>query len=131
MTCQYSRLNKDGAAVLLTAHQAGLISRIQDYPSNTFKNNILTLANVAKFCELPTILTIRFEHGPSSPMVSELKRIFPDAPQIVRPGQINAWDNEDFVAASKGLGNLLSNHIPLHRGLMTSDGARAGNGESV
>jgi nicotinamidase-related amidase len=28
----------------------------------------------------------------------------PDAPCIARPGQINAWDNEDFVQAVKGTG---------------------------
>jgi nicotinamidase-related amidase len=30
--------------------------------------------------------------------------MFPDAPYISRPGQINAWDNEDFVAAVKKTG---------------------------
>ncbi len=34
----------------------------------------------------------------------ELKDLFPDAPYIARPGQINAWDNEDFVAAVKATG---------------------------
>jgi nicotinamidase-related amidase len=34
----------------------------------------------------------------------ELKQTFPDAPSIARPGQINAWDNEDFVAAVKATG---------------------------
>jgi len=34
----------------------------------------------------------------------ELKEIFPDAPFIARPGQINAWDNEDFVQAIKATG---------------------------
>ena len=29
---------------------------------------------------------------------------FPDAPYIARPGQINAWDNEDFVKAIKDTG---------------------------
>lgn len=28
----------------------------------------------------------------------------PDAPYIARPGQINAWDNEDFVNAVKATG---------------------------
>jgi nicotinamidase-related amidase len=27
--------------------------------------------------------------------------LFPDAPYIARPGNINAWDNEDFVNAVK------------------------------
>ncbi|MEL7509588.1 MAG: isochorismate family cysteine hydrolase YcaC [Cyanobacteria bacterium J06554_1] len=202
----YNRLNKDDAAVLMVDHQAGLVSLVQDYPPNEFKNNILALANVAKFFNLPTILTTSMEEGPNGPLVSELKEAFPDAPYIARPGQINAWDNEEFVAAVKatgkkqliiagvvtdvcvafvalsaieagfdvfvvtdasgtfdegvraaawdrmsaagvqlinwfavacelhrdwrndmeGLGNLLSNHIPLYRGLMMSYLARAG-----
>jgi nicotinamidase-related amidase len=34
----------------------------------------------------------------------EIKQAFPDAPYIARPGQINAWDNEDFVGAIKTTG---------------------------
>jgi nicotinamidase-related amidase len=30
--------------------------------------------------------------------------MFPEAPYIPRPGQINAWDNEDFVKAVKDTG---------------------------
>jgi hypothetical protein len=53
---------------------------------------------------LPTILTTSFENGPNGPLVPELKALFPDAPYIARPGQINAWDNEDFVKAIKATG---------------------------
>ena len=70
---QYNRLNKDTAAVLLVDHQAGLVSLVQDYPPNEFKNNILALANAAKFFNLPTILTTSFEKGPNGPIVPELK----------------------------------------------------------
>lgn len=101
---QYNRLDKDKAAVLLVDHQTGLISLVQDYPPNEFKNNILALANAAKFFNLPTILTTSFEDGPNGPLVPELKETFPDAPYIARPGQINAWDNEDFVAAVEATG---------------------------
>lgn len=34
----------------------------------------------------------------------QLVEMFPDAPYIARPGQINAWDNEDFVKAVKATG---------------------------
>jgi hypothetical protein len=34
----------------------------------------------------------------------ELKQMFPEAPFIPRPGQINAWDNEEFVKAVKATG---------------------------
>ncbi|MEM9568507.1 MAG: isochorismate family cysteine hydrolase YcaC [Cyanobacteria bacterium P01_E01_bin.34] len=101
---QYRRLNKDDAAVLLVDHQAGLVSLVQDYSPNEFKNNVLALANVAKFFDLPTILTTSFESGPNGPIVPELKELFPNAPYIARPGQINAWDNDDFVEAVKATG---------------------------
>jgi nicotinamidase-related amidase len=104
MTKPYNRLNKDDALVLLIDHQAGLISLVQDFTPNDFKNNVLALANSAKFFGLPTILTTSFENGPNGPLVPELKELFPDAPYIPRPGQINAWDNSDFVEAIKATG---------------------------
>lgn len=101
---QYKRLSKDDAVVLLIDHQAGLISLVQDYSPNEFKNNVLALAELAKFFNLPTILTTSFENGPNGPLVPELKEFHPLAPYIPRPGQINAWDNEDFVKAVKDTG---------------------------
>ena len=103
-TATYNRLNKDDALVLLVDHQTGLISLVQDFSPNEFKNNVLALADLARFFELPTILTTSFETGPNGPLVPELKEMFPDAPYIARPGQINAWDNEDFVKAIKATG---------------------------
>lgn len=100
----YKRLDKNDAVVLLVDHQTGLISLVQDFSPNEFKNNVLALADLAKFFELPTILTTSFEQGPNGPLVPELKAMFPDAPYIARPGQINAWDNEDFVKAIKATG---------------------------
>lgn len=104
MTQDYVRLNKDDAAVLLVDHQAGLLSLVRDIDPDKFKNNVLALANAAKYFNLPTILTTSFEDGPNGPLVPELKEIFPEAPYIARPGQINAWDNEDFLAAVKATG---------------------------
>jgi nicotinamidase-related amidase len=101
---RYHRLSKENAAVLLVDHQSGLISLVQDHSPAEFKDSVLALADVAKFFELPTILTTSFEDGPNGPLVPELKQMFPDAPFIARPGQINAWDNEDFVAAVKETG---------------------------
>ena len=101
---KYNRLDKDKACVLLVDHQAGLMSLVQDFGPDEFKNNVLALADLAKFFNLPTILTTSFEQGPNGPLVPELKEMFPYAPYIARPGQINAWDNADFVAAVKKTG---------------------------
>lgn len=104
MSKPYTRLDKDNVAVLLVDHQTGLLSLVRDIDPDKFKNNVLALADLAKYFNLPTILTTSFEDGPNGPLVPELKEIFPSAPYIARPGQINAWDNEDFVKAIKATG---------------------------
>lgn len=103
-TFKYNRLSKDDAVLLLVDHQAGLISLVQDFSPNEFKNNVLALAACGKYFGLPTILTTSFEAGPNGPLVPEIKAMFPDAPYIARPGNINAWDNEDFVKAIRKIG---------------------------
>ena len=104
MSNVYKRLDKANAAVLLVDHQSGLMSLVRDIQPDQFKNNVLALADLAKYFNLPTILTTSFEDGPNGPLMPEIKAIFPDAPFIPRPGQINAWDNEDFVKAVKATG---------------------------
>ena len=101
---QYHRLNRNEAAVLLVDHQSGLTNLVHDFTPDDFKNNVLALAAAAAYFKLPTILTTSFEDGPNGPLVPELREIFPHAPLIARPGQINAWDNEEFVAAVKATG---------------------------
>jgi nicotinamidase-related amidase len=101
---QYRRLDKNDAAVLLVDHQSGLCNVVGDFSPDDFKNNVLALADSAMYFKLPTILTTSFEDGPNGPLVPELRQIFPNAPYIARPGNINAWDNEDFVKAVKATG---------------------------
>ncbi|WBF43518.1 isochorismate family cysteine hydrolase YcaC [Serratia rubidaea] len=100
----YVRLDKEQAAVLLVDHQTGLLSLVRDIDPDKFKNNVLALADLAAYFNLPTILTTSFETGPNGPLVPELKAQFADAPYIARPGNINAWDNEDFVKAVEATG---------------------------
>ena len=100
----YPRISKDEAAVLFVDHQTGLVSLVQDFTPDAFENNVLALADIAKYFALPVILTTSFENGPNGPIFPALKMLFPDAPLIARPGQINAWDNDDFVNAVKKTG---------------------------
>lgn len=104
MNKPYKKLDKDNAVMLLVDHQAGLLSLVRDIDPDKFRNNVLAMADLAKYFQLPTILTTSFEQGPNGPLMPELKSLFPDAPYIARPGQINAWDNEDFVKAIKATG---------------------------
>ncbi|MBK8957511.1 MAG: hydrolase [Proteobacteria bacterium] len=104
MTQPYRRLDKAQATVLLVDHQAGLLSLVRDIEPDKFRNNVLAVADLAAYFKLPTILTTSFEDGPNGPLMPELKQKFPQAPYIARPGNINAWDNPDFVAAVKATG---------------------------
>ena len=97
-------LSADAAALLLIDHQVGLLSLVGDYTPEEFRNNVLALAGCGKTFKLPTILTTSAETGPNGVIMPELKKMYPDAPYIPRPGQINAWDNEDYVAAVKKTG---------------------------
>jgi len=103
MSKAYTRLDKNNAAVLMVDHQAGLLSLVRDIDPDKFKNNVLALADLAAYFKLPTILTTS-EDGPNGPLVPELKEKLSKAAFIPRPGQINAWDNEDFVKAVKATG---------------------------
>ncbi|WP_296405877.1 isochorismate family cysteine hydrolase YcaC [Psychrobacter sp.] len=100
----YNRLNKDDAVVLFVDHQSGLLSLCRDMPAADFKNNVMAMAKITDYFDLPAIMTTSFEQGPNGPMIPELKEMFSDAPYIARPGQINAWDNKDFVKAVKDTG---------------------------
>lgn len=104
MSAAYRRLERNQAALLLVDHQAGLLSLVRDIEPDRFKNNVLALADLGRYFQLPTVLTTSFEEGPNGPLVPELRQIFPEAPFIARPGQINAWDNEAFVQAVKATG---------------------------
>ena len=73
-------LEKDEAAVLLIDHQSGLCNIVGDFSPDEFKDNVLAVADAAKYFDLTTILTTSFENGPNGPLVPELKDLFPAAP---------------------------------------------------
>jgi len=53
MSKDYSRLDKNNAAVLMVDHQAGLLSLVRDIEPDKFKNNVLALADLAAYFKLP------------------------------------------------------------------------------
>ena len=101
---KYVRMDKDQAVLLMVDHQTGLFSLVQDMEPAEFKNNVLALGALAKFFKLPVVLSTSLAEGPNGPLLPEIREMFPDAPLVHRPGQINAWDNEDFRNAVKKTG---------------------------
>ena len=60
-----------------------------------------TGGSIGKVFGLPTVISTSFAEGPNGLLISELAALYPDIPVVPRPGEINAWDNPDFVAAVK------------------------------
>lgn len=100
----HERLTPDNCVFAFVDHQTGLMNLVENTSAVTYKNYVIALAETAKVHGVPVVLTTSAETGPNGPMLPEIVEMFPDAPLISRPGQINAWDNADFVAAIEATG---------------------------
>lgn len=98
------RYRPDNCVFAFIDHQTGLMSIVDNDEPVSFKNFVVGLAQTAKLHNVPVVLTTSAETGPNGPLLPEIIEMFPDAPLISRPGQINAWDNDDFVNAIKKTG---------------------------
>ena len=59
---------------------------------------------MATLAKLPVITTASVPQGPNGPLIPEIHQYAPHAQYVARRGEINAWDNPDFVAAVKATG---------------------------
>lgn len=97
-------IDPEQAAMLLIDHQSGLFQTVQDMPMTTLRRHAAALAKMATLAGLPVITTASVPQGPNGPLIPEIHRYAPHAQYVARKGEINAWDNPDFVAAVKASG---------------------------
>jgi nicotinamidase-related amidase len=97
-------INPNDAAMLLIDHQSGLFQTIGDMPMPILRNHAAALAKMASLAKLPVITTASVPQGPNGPLIPEIHANAPHATYVARKGEINAWDNPDFVAAVKATG---------------------------
>lgn len=100
----YDRLTPENAALLLVDHQTGLSNGVQDQSVPEYLTAVAGLVKFAKAFKLPTVITTSASDGPNGPVLPVITQTLPDAPVIHRPGEINAWDNAEFVAAVEKTG---------------------------
>ncbi len=100
----YERLAADNAAVLFIDHQTGLSNGVQDQSVPEYTTAVTALAKLAKTFKLPSVITTSAADGPNGPVLPVITELLPDAPLVHRPGEINAWDNSEFVDAVKKTG---------------------------
>ncbi|NUO72706.1 MAG: isochorismatase family protein [Frateuria sp.] len=97
-------IDPDDAVMLLIDPQRGLFQTIQDMPFTDVRSNAGTLAKVAALAKMPVITTASVPQGPNGPLIPEIHQFAPHAQYVARKGEINAWDNPEFVAAVKATG---------------------------
>jgi nicotinamidase-related amidase len=98
------RLTPENCVFAFIDHQTGLMNLVDNADAVTFKNYVVGLAKTAKLHKVPAVITTSAEDGPNGPFIPEVLALLPDAPVVPRPGQINAWDNADFVKAIEATG---------------------------
>ncbi|KEY73896.1 hypothetical protein S7711_06103 [Stachybotrys chartarum IBT 7711] len=101
---EYERIDRNNAALLIVDHQTGLFSVVRDFSPAEFSQQILAHAALGRMFDLPTIITTSTETGPNGPVPEAILEMHPNATIIPRPGEINAWDNDDFRAAVEATG---------------------------
>ena len=96
-------LTPKNSALLMIDHQTGISNGIADMSQTEFRNNVVALAKTGRMFDLPSVITTSATDGPNGPLLNSITEILPNAPVIHRPGQINAWDCEEFVEEVKKL----------------------------
>jgi nicotinamidase-related amidase len=97
-------LDPSDTAVLLLDHQTGLFQTVKDVPIAVLRANTVMLAKLATLFNIPVITTASEPTGPNGPVMPELKQAAPDAIYVPRKGEVNAWDNADFVETVRKTG---------------------------
>ncbi len=92
------------SAMLLIDHQSGLFQTVGDMPMPELRQRAAALAKIASLTNIPVITTASVPQGPNGPLIPEIHQNAPHAQYVARKGEINAWDNPDFVDAVKATG---------------------------
>jgi nicotinamidase-related amidase len=91
-------------AILLLDHQAGLFQTVKDIGIAELRANTVMLAKLATLLKIPVITTASEPNGPNGPLMPEIHQFAPHAVYVPRKGEVNAWDNEDFVKTVRATG---------------------------
>ena len=90
--------------ILLLDHQSGLFQTVKDIPVADLRRNVEMIAKLATLLNIPVITTASEPAGTNGPLMPEIHHYAPHAVYVPRKGEVNAWDNEDFVAQVRETG---------------------------
>lgn len=90
--------------VLLLDHQSGLFQTVKDIAVADLRRNVETIARLCTLLKIPVITTASEPAGSNGPLMPEIHQYAPHAVYVPRKGEVNAWDNADFVGAVRASG---------------------------
>lgn len=90
--------------VLLLDHQSGLFQTVKDIPVADLRRNVEMIARLCTLLNIPVITTASEPSGTNGPLMPEIHQHAPHAVYVARKGEVNAWDNGDFVAQVEATG---------------------------
>lgn len=99
---QRPAIDANDAVMLLIDHQSGLFQTVGDMPMPELRARAAALAKIATLCNMPVITTASVPQQMT--LIPEIHANAPHAQYVARKGEINAWDNADFVQAVKATG---------------------------
>ncbi|MEN3749103.1 isochorismatase family protein [Sphingomonas sp. HF-S3] len=97
-------IDPSDALILLLDHQSGLFQTVKDIPVADLRRNVEMVARLATLLDIPVITTASEPNGTNGPLMPEIHRDAPHAVYVPRKGEVNAWDNDDFVAQVRSTG---------------------------
>jgi nicotinamidase-related amidase len=97
-------LDPADTVVLLLDHQSGLFQTVKDIAVADLRRNVAMIARLCTLLRVPVITTASEPAGPNGPLMPEIHELAPHAVYVPRKGEVNAWDNDDFVAAVRATG---------------------------
>jgi nicotinamidase-related amidase len=97
-------LDSSDTVFLLLDHQSGLFQTVKDIPVAELRSNVVMLAKLATLMKIPVITTASEPKGTNGPIMPEILQEAPHAVYVARQGEVNAWDNADFVRMVKSTG---------------------------
>jgi len=97
-------LSPANAAVVIIDFQPVQVGSIASRDKRQLVANVTALARIARLYGLPTVLSsVNVATGRNQPIIHQLTDVLADVPIIDRTA-INAWEDQDFVAAVKATG---------------------------
>jgi nicotinamidase-related amidase len=97
-------LDPSDTVILLLDHQSGLLQTVKDVSLPELRTNVVMLGKLATLMKIPVITTASEPNGTNGPLIPEVQQSAPHAVYVPRKGEVNAWDNEDFVKTVRATG---------------------------